>query len=315
MAETTITAHAPFRTIDGDRTRGLVIICDHASNAVPPELGDLGLPPQERARHIAWDIGAAAIAESLARRFEAPAVICGTSRLVIDCNRHPEDPTSIPEVGDGTAIPGNRHLTVWDRTQRIARWFIPYHDAIEAEIAAARTEPVLLSVHSMTDAMNGVTRPWPVAISWHRDERLSRPMIAALQRRIEQRPSRTRVTLAGHIDNPFPMLAGAGAFASTSLRESFGNVLVEALCLGVPVISTDCPHGPAEILDAGRYGLLVPVGDAAALADAVRRLADDAEMRQRLAEQGPARADFFSLERHCLNVIALFEPLLRRGTP
>lgn len=138
---------------------------------------------------------------------------------------------------------------------------------------------------------------------------------AALQRRIEQRPSRTRVTLAGHIDNPFPMLAGAGAFASTSLLESFGNVLVEALCLGVPVISTDCPHGPAEILDAGRYGLLVPVGDAAALADAVRRLADDAEMRQRLAEQGPARADFFSLERHCLNVIALFEPLLRRGTP
>lgn len=184
MAETTITAHAPFRTIDGDRRRGLVIICDHASNAVPPELGDLGLPLQERARHIAWDIGAAAIAESLARRFEAPAVVCGTSRLVIDCNRHPEDPASIPEVGDGTVIPGNGHLTVWDRTQRIARWFIPYHDAIEAEIAAARTEPVLLSVHSMTDAMNGVTRPWPVAISWHRDERLSRPMIAALQRRI-----------------------------------------------------------------------------------------------------------------------------------
>ncbi|MGW9064202.1 glycosyltransferase [Achromobacter animicus] len=138
---------------------------------------------------------------------------------------------------------------------------------------------------------------------------------AALQKRIDDRPSRTQVTLAGHIDNPFPVIAGAGAFALTSVRESFGNVLVEALCLGVPVISTDCPHGPAEILDAGRYGLLVPVGDAEALAEAVRRLAYDGEMREKLAAQGPERADAFSLERHCRNVIDLFRPLMQRGTP
>lgn len=136
---------------------------------------------------------------------------------------------------------------------------------------------------------------------------------AALQKRIDARPSRSAVTLAGHIDNPFPLIAGAGAFALTSLRESFGNVLVEALCLGVPVISTDCPHGPAEILDSGRYGLLVPVGDAAALAAAVRRLAYDGETRERLAAQGPERADAFSLERHCRDVIALFQPLMRRS--
>ncbi|MGH8815209.1 MAG: glycosyltransferase, partial [Achromobacter pestifer] len=137
---------------------------------------------------------------------------------------------------------------------------------------------------------------------------------AALQKRIDERASRTSVTLAGHIDNPFPVIAGAGAFVLTSIRESFGNVLVEALCLGVPVISTDCPHGPAEILDAGRYGLLVPVGDAAALADAVRRLAYDGSIREQLAAQGPERADAFSLERHCRNVIALFQPLMQRGT-
>ena len=117
---------------------------------------------------------------------------------------------------------------------------------------------------------------------------------AALQRRIDARPSRTTVRLAGHIDNPFPTIARAGAFALTSVRESFGNVLVEALCLGVPVISTDCPHGPAEILDAGRYGLLVPVGDAPALAAAVRRLAYDTATRERLAAEGPVRADAFS---------------------
>ncbi|CUR78350.1 N-acetylgalactosamine-N,N'-diacetylbacillosaminyl-diphospho-undecaprenol 4-alpha-N-acetylgalactosaminyltransferase [Achromobacter xylosoxidans] len=136
---------------------------------------------------------------------------------------------------------------------------------------------------------------------------------AALQRRIDARPSRSPVTLAGHIDNPFPVIAGAGAFALTSVRESFGNVLVEALCLGIPVISTDCPHGPAEILDSGRYGLLVPVGDAAALAAAVRRLAYDGDMRARLAADGPGRADAFSLERHCRDVIELFQPLMQRG--
>ena len=186
MVQDTVAAHPPFRSIRGHYGAGLVIICDHASNAVPLELGDLGLSPQERARHIAWDIGAAAIAEILAQRFHAPALLCGTSRLVIDCNRNPDDPASIPEVSDGTVIPANRHLTVWDRTQRIARWFIPYHDAIDAEIdaAAADADAVVLSVHSMTPVMKGVARPWPVAISWHRDERLSRPMIEALQRRI-----------------------------------------------------------------------------------------------------------------------------------
>jgi predicted N-formylglutamate amidohydrolase len=189
MTQSTEQLHRAFRTLDGNAAGGLLIICDHASNAVPPELGDLGLPPSERKRHIAWDIGAAAITEILAVRFQAPAVICGTSRLVIDCNRNPEDPASIPEVSDGTAIPGNRLLSASDRSQRIARWFVPYHDAIEAAVAqaiATGTEPVLLAVHSMTDIMRGVARPWPVAISWHRDERLSRPMIDALQRRIAE---------------------------------------------------------------------------------------------------------------------------------
>jgi predicted N-formylglutamate amidohydrolase len=189
MVQSTVAAHTPFRTIRGHYGRGLVIICDHASNAIPPDLGDLGLSPIDRARHIAWDIGTAGIAESLAQRFHAPTVICGTSRLVIDCNRNPSDPASIPVASDGTVIPGNRSLTVWQRTERIARWFIPYHDAIDVEMetaAATGTEPVLLSIHSMTDVMKGVARPWPIAISWHRDERLSRPMIDALQRRIAE---------------------------------------------------------------------------------------------------------------------------------
>ena len=177
----------PFQVIDGDFGRGLVVICDHASNRIPPALDALGLPEAELRRHIAWDIGAARIAGLLAARFRAPAVLCGTSRLVIDCNRDPADPASIPTASDGTVIPGNRHLTVWDRTERVARWFVSYHAAIDdmmLRALAARPDLVLVSVHSMTEAMKGIARPWPVALSWHEDRRLSDPMLAALRRRI-----------------------------------------------------------------------------------------------------------------------------------
>ena len=177
----------PFRGIGGELAAGILIICDHASNRVPPELDNLGLPESELQRHIAWDIGSARVAELLAARFRAPAVLCGTSRLVIDCNRDPADLKSIAKESDGTVIPGNRHLTVWDRTQRVARWFTPYHNVIDTLVKAAladRFDPVLLSIHSMTPSMNGVDRPWPVALSWREDDRLVKPMLEALGRRV-----------------------------------------------------------------------------------------------------------------------------------
>jgi predicted N-formylglutamate amidohydrolase len=180
-------ARHPFRTVTGDSGSGLVVICDHASNHVPAELEGLGLPADELQRHIAWDIGAAAVAELLAARFRAPAILCGTSRLVIDCNRDPADPAAMPEASDGTLVPGNHGLSVWPRAQRIARWFTPYHAEIariiETALAGDR-DPVLLSIHSMTPVMRSYARPWPVALSWYQDRRLSVPMLAALRRRI-----------------------------------------------------------------------------------------------------------------------------------
>ena len=173
--------------MSGDYGRGLVIICDHASNRIPPELDGLGLSAANLQRHIAWDIGAAEVAALLAKRFNVPAIFSGVSRLVIDCNRDPADPASIPVEVDRTPIPGNVDLTVWKRTERIARWFIPYHDAVEAMLAnalAAVRDPVLLSVHSMTPERNGEFRPWPVALSSHEDKRLSNPMLAALRKRV-----------------------------------------------------------------------------------------------------------------------------------
>lgn len=177
-------AHLAYRTLNEEGPAPFVIFADHASNRVPPELSDLGLPTSELVRHIAWDIGSAGIAERLAGRFDAPAIICGTSRLVIDCNRHVADPSSIPEVSDGTPIPGNRGLTAADRAQRAERYFIPYHDAVERAVACkcdAGLAPVVLSIHSMTPAMGGVARPWQIAISSFEDRRLADPLLAALR--------------------------------------------------------------------------------------------------------------------------------------
>src|SRR5262245_12713395 len=114
----------------------VLFVCDHASAAVPRALGDLGLSPGDFQRHIALDIGAAEVARRLGGAFDAPVVLSGYSRLVIDCNRRLGDPTSIPEVSDGTLVPGNRGLSPTDRGARAAACFEPYHKAIAKHLTA-----------------------------------------------------------------------------------------------------------------------------------------------------------------------------------
>ena len=162
-----------------------VLFCDHASNYIPAELHGLGLPAPELARHIAWDIGAAGVTEALSEILDAPAILCGTSRLVIDCNRHLDASALIPEVSDGTVIPGNVHLSAAARAARIERWFRPYHDAVEAvllEREARGVRSVVVSVHSMAASLAGQPRPWQIALSSWLDRGLAEPVLAALRR-------------------------------------------------------------------------------------------------------------------------------------
>ena len=162
-----------------------VLFCDHASNSIPEELHDLGLPASELARHIAWDIGAAGVTEALSEIFDAPAILCNTSRLVIDCNRQLHAPDLIPEVSDATVIPGNLTLTEAARAARIQRWFHPYHDAVESvflERESRGVPSIAVSIHSMTPSLAGQPRPWQIAISSHLDRRLADPVLAALRR-------------------------------------------------------------------------------------------------------------------------------------
>ncbi len=169
-----------FEVRRGNGSGPFVIVCDHASNYVPDELNNLGLTEKDLARHIAWDIGAAGVAEILSERFDAPVAFCGTSRLVIDCNRHPEAEDLIPKVSDGTIVPGNCNLTKADRQARIKDYFEPYHEAVE-EILSGRPKTVFLSVHSMTECLKGELRPWPVALSSFQDRTLVEPLLRELR--------------------------------------------------------------------------------------------------------------------------------------
>jgi glycosyltransferase involved in cell wall biosynthesis len=94
------------------------------------------------------------------------------------------------------------------------------------------------------------------------------------------------LAMPGFVDNPFQYFARADLFVLSSRWEGLGNVVIEALACGCPVVSTDCPSGPAEILENGKYGTLVPVGDPEALAAAILKSLDTPMDRQRLRDRG-----------------------------
>ncbi|MFO1090814.1 MAG: N-formylglutamate amidohydrolase [Hyphomicrobiales bacterium] len=175
---------APFRVLNAAGPANVVVTCDHASHATPAQLHRLGLDEATITRHIGWDIGAADIATYLSKRLDAVAVLSGVSRLVIDCNRHLDDPTSIPAVSDGVVIPGNEGIDGDERERRQEQWFWPYHAQLD-EIVRDRIDrghaPVILSVHTMTHRMRGQDRPWQIALSSHDDRRLTDPVLVALR--------------------------------------------------------------------------------------------------------------------------------------
>lgn len=178
-------ASHPVEIIEGSFDAGLILLCDHASNVIPPDLGDLGLPASQFQRHIAYDIGAAAVTRELARSLNAPAILTTFSRLIIDPNRGRDDPTLVMRLSDGAVVPGNRHVDEGELARRIARFYDPYDAAIEAMIDGALRrgiEPAIVSTHSFTPFWRGWARPWHVGILWDADGRLALPLIEGLQR-------------------------------------------------------------------------------------------------------------------------------------
>ena len=162
-----------------------VIVVDHASPRIPRCLRDLGLPPSELQRHIAWDIGALAVARQVAEALDAPLVAQNYSRLVIDCNRDPKVPSSIPTLGESIEIPGNIGLSDEQIAARRAEVFDPYHDHVRAlldERLAAGRPTILVAQHSMTNIFKGVRREMHAEVLYNRDRRFAGLVLDMLRR-------------------------------------------------------------------------------------------------------------------------------------
>jgi predicted N-formylglutamate amidohydrolase len=174
----------PVRLLRLEGSSDFLLAADHAGRLIPRSLGTLGLAETDRSRHIAWDIGIAAVTEALAGRLDATAVLQTYSRLVIDCNRAPDHPTSIPLLSEATAIPGNNGLSAADREARKRAIFEPYHAAIvgliEGRVAAGR-RVVLVAMHSFTPVFKGVARRVEVGVLYHHETALSRIMLELLR--------------------------------------------------------------------------------------------------------------------------------------
>ncbi|MCU0989001.1 MAG: N-formylglutamate amidohydrolase [Xanthomonadales bacterium] len=174
----------PYMTYNDHGKARVLLVADHASPFFPAAMHQLGLADWVLERHVAWDIGADKLTRFLADALDAPAVLAGFSRLIIDPNRRLDDPTAFPEVSDGIAIPGNQDLDEEQRTLRAQSFFQPYHDAIAERLGrfAARDQfPALISVHTCTPVFDRVVRPWHVGIMWDRDPRIAKPMMEHLR--------------------------------------------------------------------------------------------------------------------------------------
>jgi len=174
---------APYEIVNQDGRSRVILTCDHASRRIPRRLGTLGVGSADRERHVAWDIGAAAVARRLSEMLDAPLILCGYSRLVVDCNRRLDQAGAFVTRSEDVRVPGNEALTAAAREARAEAIFWPYHEAVN-RVVVARTggeaTPAMVSVHSFTPVYHGVSRPWDIGVLHRWDRRLADLLMAAL---------------------------------------------------------------------------------------------------------------------------------------
>jgi predicted N-formylglutamate amidohydrolase len=174
-----------FLEIPSSGRSSFIILADHAGARIPRKLANLGLPPADLKRHIAWDIGVLGVARRMAAEIDAPLVAQNYSRLVIDCNRDPKVATSIPRISEASEIPGNLNLSAAEVAARRAEIFDPYHqrirEIIEARLGAQRAA-ILVAQHTMTDVYKGVRRNMHAAVLYNRDRRFAGIVLDMLRR-------------------------------------------------------------------------------------------------------------------------------------
>jgi len=167
---------SPFYVVNPLAESPVLLVCDHASCRFPQALGDMGLDPFARRCHLAIDIGAGKLTETIAKSLGVTAVIAQYSRLVVDCNRQLMDPGAYLEYGDGILVPGNRNLTQEQKDARADTIYWPYHTAIDEQVTRLRAigpKPAFISIHSFTPVLNGIARDIQMGVLWDKDASLS----------------------------------------------------------------------------------------------------------------------------------------------
>ncbi|MFD2205199.1 N-formylglutamate amidohydrolase [Kiloniella antarctica] len=157
-----------------------VIVCEHASNYIPPEYNNLGLEDDVLKKHIAWDPGALAVAQALSKSLNAPLVEQCISRLIYDCNRPPEAHNAMPAQSEIFKIPGNCHLSPKERDERINKIYVPFRKALSSCLDQKISEghnPVIITVHSFTPTYKGVKRDVEIGFLHDQDDRFAKALI------------------------------------------------------------------------------------------------------------------------------------------
>lgn len=174
----------PYTIINEAGKANVLLVADHASNTIPKILDSLGLDKAALEQHIGYDIGTSKLIHHLSQHLDAPAVLAGYSRLVVDLNRSLEDDSCMPEVSDNTVIPGNLNMSREHRGERVHHFYTPYRSALDSMVNRFRQNnivPAFISIHSFTPEMAGFSRPWHAGVLWDKDPRIPVPLMKNLR--------------------------------------------------------------------------------------------------------------------------------------
>ena len=174
----------PYTIVNEAGKANVLLVADHASNTIPKILENLGLDNAALEQHIGYDIGTSKLIHHLSQHLDAPALLAGYSRLVVDLNRSLEDHSCMPEVSDKTVIPGNLKMSREHRNARVHHFYTPYRSALDSMINRFRQNnivPAFISIHSFTPEMAGFSRPWHAGVLWDKDPRIPVPLMKNLR--------------------------------------------------------------------------------------------------------------------------------------
>src|SRR5215211_5938828 len=210
----------PVVVVNGTGRAPYVLLCEHASRLLPRGCARLGLSAAEFDRHIAWDIGAAELATRLACLLDAPLFLAGFSRLLIDLNRPPGTPSSIPQISEATSIPGNMELDGAEAERRRELWFAPFHDAVAAHLDARAGLPTaVVGIHTFTPVFHNTARPWHAGVLFGRAEPFGLGLASAIEARCGGLVGRNEpYRITSHEDYTVPVHGDARGLAAALIE-------------------------------------------------------------------------------------------------